>query len=281
MPVPGCHDNTEGRSAPAFLRIFLAHTLNSPSANLMLTSLHEYPEVVNIECHTWRGTLSTVRIRVNHTRTVELARGGATAIYNTAAEPLFLGGHAKNAPPASGRQLVNEPNVKRPRVLDVDVSESQVPPSNPGPVLGEDEQELTPVTRDCVLNLEEQYQMRRDVGRDAAQVVEDVKRYEGQNRSRDRTWEGTERWQNTVSYVFAEEAAYAKLTSLVKKAGSDPDFNAASHFKALAKLFPNEAKWHVVPDSAGSLAFSREFRLCRLLNFVVVNLGNDLNALTN
>jgi hypothetical protein len=47
--------------------------------------------------------------------------------------------------------------------------------------------------------------MRRDVGRDAAQVVEDVKRYE-QNRSRDRTWEGTERWQNTMGYVFAEEA---------------------------------------------------------------------------
>jgi hypothetical protein len=40
--------------------------------------------------------------------------------------------------------------------------------------------------------------MRRDVGRDAAKVVEDVKRYEGQNRSRDRTWEGTERRQNTM-----------------------------------------------------------------------------------
>jgi hypothetical protein len=49
--------------------------------------------------------------------------------------------------------------------------------------------------------------MRRDVGRDAAQVVEDVKRYEGQNRNRDRTWEGTERRQNTMGYVFAEEAA--------------------------------------------------------------------------
>ncbi|KAJ6597658.1 hypothetical protein DFH09DRAFT_1071642 [Mycena vulgaris] len=44
--------------------------------------------------------------------------------------------------------------------------------------------------------------MRRDVGRDAAQVVED----EGHNRSRDRTWEGTERRQNTMGYVFAEEA---------------------------------------------------------------------------
>ncbi|KAF7344173.1 hypothetical protein MVEN_01707700 [Mycena venus] len=29
----------------------------------------------------------------------------------------------------------------------------------------------------------------------------------------------------------------------------DPQNNAASHFKALAKLFPNEAKWHVVPDT--------------------------------
>ncbi|KAJ6469220.1 hypothetical protein DFH09DRAFT_1111227 [Mycena vulgaris] len=68
--------------------------------------------------------------------------------------------------------------------------------------------------------------MRRDVGRDAAQVVEDVKRYEGHNRSRDRTWEGTERRQNTMG-----------------------------HFTAVAKLFPNEAKWHVVPDSAGSLGY--------------------------